>query len=1448
MKHILFSLVLLMLAGAVIAQNQSSRAYYKLADSLFRYHNYFQAVRYYERALKNSDRPGDIQLHIARSYFKMNNAKEAEVWFEKATAQKASFRPEDSYDYVQALLMQGKREAATQKLKALIQAQPDARYASKLLADLGNVQQYYKDSVASDVKPLSINSPSSDFGPAFYKEGIVFSSAQEQSSSRQKYHWDNSSYLNLFYSAKSSDQVFQKPVLFDKSLDTRYHDGPATFFGGYDKMILTRNEPVVASGAKDTWLWNLSLYEATRNPIDGKWLLTKLPFNEPSSSMAHPAISEDGNVLYFTSDKPGGYGGTDLYRVVRTNGVWGKPYNLGPGINTPGNEAFPFLLNNQLYFASNGHGGLGGLDIFKSVVTVNGFAPAVNAGYPLNSTADDFSLIISPDGKTGYFSSSRGGNDDLYTLKKRPVPIQLLAHIYDGERRTALAGATIKLISSEGDDKTLTSDGAGMIPFELPDEATFILIGTKDGKTGMTSAFSIEAEDRAHTTHQIPVYGDTNRIACVGIIKDVAGVSQNASKIIVRDKTTGKVYPQATDKPVVSFLGEKGHAYTIEIENNNGDTTTHDLSLAKDENGAKTWTMTLKESIATIHLAAHVFKQDNNQSLAHAAVKIITFSDPDLELASDDEGRINFTLPNGTAFMAIADAEGMSGMYSGMAEPDADKKFIVHPIPMRGDAEKNVPVMVLVTDKNGDVIDNAKVVVTDKTSGERMPAEVKDGLVTFLGEKGKTYDVEVNHKQFQDRETQIVLSDTTTATKKIAIDLERKPVTIFTMAARVFKADDQTALAGAQVKVISFSEPDVDLTANTDGVVEFTLPEEASYVVIADKDGYTGMHSGFAEESTEKSKVVHPIPAHRDPAKSVPVVAQVVNDYGEVVSTARVVITERGSGKKMDGHVKDGVVTFFGEKGKVYSVAIAHEDHQSQTQEIAIPEKTTEVEKVILTINKNKAQAPPAFVLAARIFKAADQTPLSEANVKIISFVEADQDLKADAEGLVDFALPEGTSYVLIADKDGFTGMHSGTAQKGMEKSSIVHPVPANSDPARALPVAGMITDEHGELIPNATVKATDKASGNVITAPVRDGVFAFVGEKGHAYKIALEASEFKAETRDLVIEANATSPKTMKVQLMSTQAHANETSTLVVMNESSATPRYYITSGSGHGEIVEESGVLYYQHGLDRKNLGNGTLAQLKDNPQAYLRAKGLTTDHTVSIQTLYFDFNNATLDELDKAELDKVKTLLLRNPSLVLAVAAHADDRGGENYNVNLSKKRGKSVATYLEKQNVNARQLDVNAYGESRPVVPCEMGDCTEAQHQQNRRAELQFGSVTQLSEEAAPVSKGKQKREQRRYNDLLDRYGEKQATDLVFKLSIGAYRFNSALTFDELKDLGSVEMKQENGITYYYLAGFQTLNAAEAIRKQVIERGVKDATVSIFYKNERIAFPAFMTLAD
>ncbi len=171
--------------------------------------------------------------------------------------------------------------------------------------------------------------------------------------------------------------------MLEEKLDSRYHDGPAVFYNGYDKMVVNRNQAAHAEGKKNTWIWHLSLFDAHYSAESKSWQLTAFPFDEPPYSTAHPFMAEDGNTLYFVSDRPGGYGGSDIYRATKVNGIWGKPYNLGPVINSPGNEVFPFLSDNTLYFASNGHGGLGGLDIFKSPLLANGFAPPVNVGYPI---------------------------------------------------------------------------------------------------------------------------------------------------------------------------------------------------------------------------------------------------------------------------------------------------------------------------------------------------------------------------------------------------------------------------------------------------------------------------------------------------------------------------------------------------------------------------------------------------------------------------------------------------------------------------------------------------------------------------------------------------------------------------------------------------------------------------------------------------------------------------------------------------------------------------------------------------------------------------------------------------------------------------------------------------------------------------------------------------------
>ena len=542
MKKIVTVLLLLILAGlqAFAQRGSSSEAYRRHGDTQYQYYYYRSAIDFYKKALKKSPDVGYVMLQLARSYVKTNQHVEAEKWFIEARANNGPFTLEDYNQYARVLVTLKKRNQAEVLLESILVKDPYAYLARVALSDLRDYRKYYLDSASIQVDSLSINTPVAEFAPVYFKEGIVFTSARLEGPWRKKYHWDNSHFLNLYYSPKANDKSFGAVVLFESERNTRYHEGPAFFYNQYKKMILNRNQTATVEGKENVYERRLALYDGVFDEKNSQWDVTPLPFNEVAYSFAHPSISEDGNTLYFISDKPGGYGGTDIYRVLRTDSVWGKPFNLGPVVNTAENEVFPFVVNNTLYFASNGHGGLGGTDLFQSSKTMNGFSPPVNLGYPLNSTADDFSLITQPDQRNGYFASARGGNDDLFSFNKPFPKINILADLYDsldslplnmaarvfkGDDNQPIANANVIVITFGENDQELTTDSVGMVDFILKEGNAFLIIGTKDNLSGMTSGTAEQGKnDKATLIIPLPIYGENpTQVLAIGLVTNTRG-------------------------------------------------------------------------------------------------------------------------------------------------------------------------------------------------------------------------------------------------------------------------------------------------------------------------------------------------------------------------------------------------------------------------------------------------------------------------------------------------------------------------------------------------------------------------------------------------------------------------------------------------------------------------------------------------------------------------------------------------------------------------------------------------------------------------------------------------------------------------------------------------------------------------------------------------------------
>ncbi len=362
--------------------------------------------------------------NLATSYRLLHIDTSAEQYY-ALLIEREDHKTEDLFMYAEMLQMNQKTsesEVYMNKFHKELEAQGKATaYNTKE----GSSKGLEQDLGEFKVVHLDINTPKEDFGPAFYGDKIVFASSRTHSLPQQtKWNWNDFPFLNIYEAKKidSSEYALEKPKMLSKEVNKKYHEGPASFSKDGKLMVFTRNnyEQVSSDGARKLKMFYRDLNE------QGEWSdPVGYSFNNKEYSVGHPSVSEDGKTVYFASDMPGGKGKSDIYRITRAeDGSWSSPENLGAPINTEEDEMFPFYhQNNMLFFASKGHVGLGGHDIFVSNVKENAFAYPRNLRSPINGYKDDFALILDENQKFGYFSSNREGgkgSDDIYafTLSK----------------------------------------------------------------------------------------------------------------------------------------------------------------------------------------------------------------------------------------------------------------------------------------------------------------------------------------------------------------------------------------------------------------------------------------------------------------------------------------------------------------------------------------------------------------------------------------------------------------------------------------------------------------------------------------------------------------------------------------------------------------------------------------------------------------------------------------------------------------------------------------------------------------------------------------------------------------------------------------------------------------------------------------------------------------------
>lgn len=421
----------------------------KEANSAYEKLGYMNAVSIFIEVDKNGYGSPDIYKKIADSYYFNGNYIEANTWYEKLIKGTDKVDYEYYYRYAQTLKTVPDIELSNYYL-GLFSKLKEADSRSKQFED--NTEyliQIGKDNGRYEVTHLDLNSKYSDFGVFEYQDKIIFTSSRPNEYAKID-SWTNQPFSSLYVAPNNSAKKTPKAELFFNSKLSSNNESTAVITKDGKTLFFTRNNFENKKNKKNSKdEVSLKIYSAKL--INGEWSnIIQLPFNSDDFNCAHPALSVDEKFLYFSSNMPGSFGQSDLYKVeLMEDGQYGLPQNLGNQINTEGRETFPFLsANNELYFASDGHLGLGGLDIFVSKINSDdSFSKPFNIGNPVNSPFDDFSYVINPDSKIGYFSSNRPkgkGSDDIYKFYEKKTLAEETEKLFVGKVVDALFGTPIE--------------------------------------------------------------------------------------------------------------------------------------------------------------------------------------------------------------------------------------------------------------------------------------------------------------------------------------------------------------------------------------------------------------------------------------------------------------------------------------------------------------------------------------------------------------------------------------------------------------------------------------------------------------------------------------------------------------------------------------------------------------------------------------------------------------------------------------------------------------------------------------------------------------------------------------------------------------------------------------------------------------------------------------------
>lgn len=487
-----YTLALLISCSSLLAQS----ARQKKAEQLFNSFSYMKAIEKYEKLIEKDFNKNYAQRQIGNAYMMLRQPAKAVTYYREAVKGE-NIPPVYYYYFAQALRGTKDYKASKQWMKKFKETNPGDSRVSEFFEKQDMTSAIFNKQEKYTLSTLNINTKFSDYGATSLDNNIVFVSTRDSGVSiLRKYAWNNQPFLDMYIADKNGNVSKIKG-----DVNSIYHEGTATFNQAKNRMYFTRNNYQNNKKVKDKkGTVNLKIF--TAELVNNEWKnIKETSINSDQFSSGHPSLNKEGTKLYFTSNRPGGVGGSDIYVADATsNGALSNPTNLGNTVNTEGNEMFPFIHDQgTLFFSSDGHLGLGMLDVFATVKDENNtITNTINLGKPLNSNKDDFAYYLDAKGFNGYISSNRKGgvgDDDIYAFNRIP-PFKVKGQVFDDANGLPMEGAKVSLM--DGNDKEIAyfiTKKDGYYEEYIDRDANFSIKGSKEKYTSMTKTFNTFNQD-----------------------------------------------------------------------------------------------------------------------------------------------------------------------------------------------------------------------------------------------------------------------------------------------------------------------------------------------------------------------------------------------------------------------------------------------------------------------------------------------------------------------------------------------------------------------------------------------------------------------------------------------------------------------------------------------------------------------------------------------------------------------------------------------------------------------------------------------------------------------------------------------------------------------------------------------------------------------------------------